>query len=237
MLARGVAGDHEALVLDRPGAQQEPPGLHPGRRPGRRHDEHLGAQVHLRPVELGEAQVVAGRQAHRQRVGRCGQVGDDEVAPGLHEPRLPAAEAEPVDLRVGRHHLALGVEHHRGVPQVATLGARLGGAFHDRPGMQHRAGAADRLPERGEGLRQVGPLQRLGALLPLGHGEASGAPQLRQDDEVVPRRVLADQVGDAGGPLGDALVGPLAVGQLDGGDPHGVLLRSVRADMAARRSL
>ena len=58
--------DHVALVLDRPGPQQHLPVVATGvGGEGRRHQQHAGAGDGQLPVQLGEAQVVADRQADR----------------------------------------------------------------------------------------------------------------------------------------------------------------------------
>ena len=62
---------------------------------------------------------------------------------------------------------------------------------------------------------------------------AAGAPQLGEHDQVVTGAGGAHQLGDALRPLGDRLVGPLAVSELEKGDPH----RRLRSFKACRRAL
>ena len=108
----GVALDDDALVLDGAGLAQQGPVGDALRRPRGRDDEDLRAPVDQGAVELGEAQVVARREPDAD--SRCrprrvpvhhGNVDDDELIPGVHEPWLPLAEPEPVDLPVRRDEL------------------------------------------------------------------------------------------------------------------------------------
>src|SRR5438477_8643022 len=63
-LAVLTGGDHERLVLDRPGAQQDLPVVAPGvGRERRGHAERASAADREDPVELGEPKVVADGQA------------------------------------------------------------------------------------------------------------------------------------------------------------------------------
>ena len=126
---------HEALVLDRPGPRRAAVQCPTRRgRPRSRHDEQLRARVEQQPEQLGEPQVVAGRQARcteppaRRRSRRA-----TTSAAGLHQLRLALAEAEPVDLAVRRQQLAVRPEEQRGVPQAAAVRPGLGRPLDDEP--------------------------------------------------------------------------------------------------------
>ena len=65
-LAVLVGGEHEGLILDRPGAQQHLPVIAAGRQgEGRGNSEDLGAADGKDAEELGEAQVVTNAEADR----------------------------------------------------------------------------------------------------------------------------------------------------------------------------
>src|SRR5436190_23505859 len=97
-----------ALILDRAAAQQEMPVSGPRRRRERRGDDDQRKLAHL-PIELGEAQIVANRQADataRQLDARHLGAGLDRAA--LVIPLLAAGERKQVDLVVAGDSLAVG---------------------------------------------------------------------------------------------------------------------------------
>ena len=98
-----VRGDHEGLVLDRPGAQQHLPVVASGgQRERRGHGEQPRAADGEDPVELGEAQVVADAEPDLDP----GRLGDDDLVAGLLARRL--AVADPADVDVEHVDLAVG---------------------------------------------------------------------------------------------------------------------------------
>ena len=67
------------------------------------------------------------------------QVEDDDLLAGFQQFGFAVAEAESVDLAVGADEVAVTVEHQRGVPQPAPLGALLAGLLDDRAGVHECA--------------------------------------------------------------------------------------------------
>ena len=106
-----VARDEPGLVLDRAGPREDVPVLDARRRPAGRQQERRGPALRERAEELGEAQVVAGRQPGRAER----RLDDEQLVAAAHEDGLAAVEAEQVHLAVARHEAAVGCEQHAGV--------------------------------------------------------------------------------------------------------------------------
>ena len=124
VLADLVGGDHERLVLDRAGAEQDLPVLaRGGEREGGRHEQDAGAPDREDPVQLREAQVVADAHpeldaAARSRTARPPRRAPRSRTPGrsCRRPRRRTCGSCGRRLR-----LAVGAEVHGGVG--AAVGA------------------------------------------------------------------------------------------------------------------
>ncbi len=103
MLAELVGGDHEGLVLDRAGAHERAPVIARGgqrERGGQRHDPRPADGEDAE--QLGEAQVVADRQA---QLDACGGAREHDLLARLLQRRL--AVGAPADLHVEHVNLAV----------------------------------------------------------------------------------------------------------------------------------
>src|SRR5581483_6947202 len=135
--AAHLAGrDDEALVLDRAGAQQDFPVVLAGVEHERgRHEQELRPAHRQRPVQLGEAQVVADRHAGQVAL----DLGRDQLAAGRDGRRLAGADAAgdldvvQVHLAVPRDDLAAPVEQQARVVALARLLAQLVDRAADHP--------------------------------------------------------------------------------------------------------
>ena len=164
-------------------------------RPRRGHHQRQRTTVEQPAEHLGEAQVVARRDAQ--------PVVHDDVGARRHQLGLALTEAEEVDLAVGREHAAVGAEQDGGVehpPGVVAL--------HERAHVHHRAEVGGRSGQRLQTRSGGG----LGLLLPPVVGEAALRPELRQHDEVG-AGLRADQARHSFPALVRRLV--VAVGELD----------------------
>ena len=170
--------EHEGLVLDSAGAQQELPVGHAGQqREVRRDGQHRRAAVEReRAVELREAQVVANCEPEADAV----DVGDDRLGTGLGAVGLAVADpadvhVEEVDLRVGGDPAAVTVVHNRNVADPVAV-AEDGDAAADQV---HAVGAGPVRHDldRRAGVEPLGLVAQAGAVQP-------GVPLLRQEDHV-----------------------------------------------------
>ena len=123
-----VGGDHERLVLDRPGAQERLPVVaRGGQREGGGHGDHACAAHGQDAVQLGKAQVVADGQPQLHAIG--GLRGDDLLARLLERRlavRAPAQlHVEHVQLAVRGPQLALRVHVHARVGELFPPGQAL----------------------------------------------------------------------------------------------------------------
>ena len=178
VLADLVGGDHERLVLDRAGAQQDLPVLaRGGERERGGHGEDARAAGGELAVELGEAQVVTDAQAQLDAVG--GRREHDLVARlvGLRLAVDAAADldVEHVDLAVGRAR-----------PRRRGRSARrcCGRAWRRRPARRssRRSGRSPARARRPRPRSSGGAVDRLGARGGL-LGRAEHRPLLGQHDE------------------------------------------------------
>src|SRR5215208_3081186 len=153
-----VRGDHEGLVLDRAGAEEDLPVLARGRERERgRDDEHAGAAHGEDPVELGEAQVVTDAQTE---LDAAGGLREDDLLAGRLVLGLPVGlaadlDVEHVDLAVNGLLLAVGAEVHGGVRAALGPLDALGDRARDQVDAQ--------LARRRARPRERGPVERLGA--------------------------------------------------------------------------
>jgi hypothetical protein len=124
-------------VLDRPGAQQHLPVVAPGplSEVGG-HGQDLGAGQGKRAVQLGEAQVVADRQAQ----GRPDDLGGDQSMPSGHARRLGVTgpvidgDVEQVELAVERRDGTVGRDQRRAVERPGGIRRSLGRTADQDPG-------------------------------------------------------------------------------------------------------
>ena len=215
VLADLVGGDHERLVLDRAGAQEHLPVVaRGGERERGGHGDHARAAHREDAVQLGEAQVVADRQAELDAVGGLRQ--HDLLAAVLVlglAVRAPAdLDVEHVDLAVDRADFAVGADVHRGVGALLAPGD----ALRDRAG--HEVDAE--LPRGRARPGQGGPVERLGARGRLLRRPQHG-PLLRQHHELGARGRGRAREPVGGGEVALAICGGR---ELDGGGAHEGLL-------------
>jgi len=211
VLADLVGGDHERLVLDRAGAQQDLPVLpRGGERERGRHEQDPRAADGEDPVELGKAQVVTDAHAELDALRR---LGDDELLAGRLVLGLAVGgpahlDIEHVDLAVDGLLLAVGPEVHGGVGAAVGAGDALGDRARDE---------VDAELARGRGRPLQGrPVDGLGAGDDV-LGRAQHRPLLGQHHELG-----AGRGGLAGEPVGgrEIAVSVRGRGELYGGSTH-----------------
>jgi hypothetical protein len=112
------------------------PSGHAGLEPERGgHEQDRRALDGERPVQLGEPEVVADRQADSAELG----LGRDDLVPGREDGRLAARDragrigVEQVDLAVGRDELARAVEQHARVEDPLAVAFEDTAAVHPHP--------------------------------------------------------------------------------------------------------
>ena len=117
-------GEHEALLLDRASSEQHVPVvLARLLAEGRRDEQHRRAVRGERPVQLGEADVVADRHPGAPELG----LGRHDLLAGRVEERLAArlgagrVGVEEMDLAVPGHELTMPVEEHARVVDTLTV--------------------------------------------------------------------------------------------------------------------
>ena len=147
-------GEDVRGVLDRPRPEQHLPVVAPGalREVGRDGQDRRAGQRE-RAVELGEAQVVADRQADRGAVDR----GRDQPVAGRHPGRLGVdrtgldRDVEQVDLAVPRGDRSVRGDQHGRVVRAVRVAARLGRAADQDPGIAPARHLGERRPCAGPG--------------------------------------------------------------------------------------